>query len=329
MYRVLVIGVSALWLFTSIACKKEVQTEHLTIAFGSCSHQDSLQDIGPSIVNVKPDYWLWLGDNIYADTNDFQAMRTMYAKQKNHSWYKKLRETTKIDGTWDDHDYGANDAGKEWHVKDGARLALLEFLDLKLSNLPAKGMQHAENIPVGKHIIKVIFLDTRYYRDPLETDKESEQRYLPNHDGTILGEDQWMWLETELKKKADFYILASSIQVIPTEHYFEKWSNFPNERKRLLQLIDSLNYEEKMIIISGDRHIAEIMDMDIGLTEFTSSGMTHPWKGAVEPNKYRNGELINSKNFGLIEFISKGKELAVEVSCRGVKDTIFFTHNVF
>ena len=37
-----------------------------------------------------------------------------------------------------------------------------------------------------------------------------------------------------LKIKADVVILISSIQVLPTEHGYEKWSLFPNEMKRLI-----------------------------------------------------------------------------------------------
>lgn len=33
--------------------------------------------------------------------------------------YIKLKKTTKILATWDDHDYGANDAGAEYPKKKG------------------------------------------------------------------------------------------------------------------------------------------------------------------------------------------------------------------
>ncbi|MDO6425089.1 alkaline phosphatase D family protein, partial [Saccharophagus degradans] len=55
---------------------------------------------------------------------------------------------------------------------------------------------------------------------------------------TILGEEQWNWLNLELKNStANFNVVMSSIQVIPAEHPYEKWGNFPNERERLFGVI--------------------------------------------------------------------------------------------
>ncbi|MGC1242389.1 MAG: hypothetical protein WA874_12410 [Chryseosolibacter sp.] len=65
-------------------------------------------------------------------------------------------------------------------------------------------------------------------------------RNTPNVTGTLLGEDQWKWLEEELRSSgAAINIINSSIQVLPEEHHFEKWANFPAERKKLLDLIVS------------------------------------------------------------------------------------------
>jgi hypothetical protein len=36
---------------------------------------------------------------------------------------------SQIVGTWDDHDYGLNDAGKEFEGKDVSQQLMLDFLD--------------------------------------------------------------------------------------------------------------------------------------------------------------------------------------------------------
>ena len=61
----------------------------------------------------------------------------------------------------------------------------------------------------------------------------------------------------------------------------------------------------KTFFISGDRHIAElsrmkVKDLPYTLYDFTASGLTHTWDSATEENKYRVGELIKQKNFGII-----------------------------
>ena len=58
--------------------------------------------------------------------------------------------------------------------------------------------------------------------------------------------------------------------------------NFPKERERLFKLIES-SKAKNPVLISGDRHIAEISRLKDsrfpnGLYEITSSGMTHVWK---------------------------------------------------
>jgi hypothetical protein len=40
-----------------------------------------------------------------------------------------------------------------------------------------------------------------------------------------------------LRQPADVRVIVSSIQVLPDDHRFEKWGNFPAERRRLLALI--------------------------------------------------------------------------------------------
>ena len=52
------------------------------IAFGSCSDQKRPQPLWDDIVAQKPDVWIWLGDNIYGDSESMDTLRTKYAQQK-------------------------------------------------------------------------------------------------------------------------------------------------------------------------------------------------------------------------------------------------------
>src|SRR5947209_12584366 len=78
------------------------------IGFGSCVHQDRPQPIWTPIVAARPELFLMLGDNIYADTEDMALMRKMYAQLAAQPGFKKLRGACPILATWDDHDYGGN-----------------------------------------------------------------------------------------------------------------------------------------------------------------------------------------------------------------------------
>jgi alkaline phosphatase D len=176
----------------------------------------------------------------------------------------------------------------------------------------------------------VIVLDTRYFRDTLYADPSKQKRYLPNMEGDVLGAAQWKWLEQELRNsQANLNILCSSVQVIADEHPYEKWGNFPNARKKLLGLISSVK-PKNLIIISGDRHMAEISKMDLQglpypLYDFTSSGLTHIRSGTTEANKFRVGDMVVKRNFGLLKVQWEGSKPTVTMEVRGLQNELFQT----
>lgn len=157
--------------------------------------------------------------------------------------------------------------------------------------------------------VKVIVLDTRYFRTVLTPDTETKKRIKPNvyGEGTILGSVQWMWLEQELAtSNADFNIIVSSVQVLSNEHGFECWGNFPHEVDRLKKVLATAN-PKGVIILSGDRHISEISKTEVDglgypLLDFTSSGLTHAYRGfSGEPNPYRVGAVVSTESYGTLE----------------------------
>jgi len=113
-----------------------------------------------------------------------------------------------------------------------------------------------------------------------------------------LGDSQWIWLENELKRDFDFLLIFSSIQIIAKDHRFEKWSNFPNERAKLFELIDQ--FKNKIILISGDRHRAGIYRKN-GIIEVTSSSMNKPGSPFNETDNYLIGKTYPQENYGILE----------------------------
>jgi alkaline phosphatase D len=313
------------------------------IAFGSCDHQNNPVKLWEQVLKQKPGLWIWGGDNVYGDTEDMDTLRSKYARQKSNPGYKRLRESSKITGTWDDHDYGVNDGGKEYRFRDRSRDILFDFLDIPAQD-PArrhKGAYHSRSYGPKDSQVKVINLDTRYFRDPLtrvtsmdpQTGKQ-EQRYEKVEGRDILGEEQWAWLEKELKdSKASINIINSSIQVISSEHRFEKWVNFPTARKRLFDLIRASG-AKGVFIISGDRHIAELSKIELEgmpypLYDLTSSGLTHTWGTArPEENSHRVGELIVKRNFGLLLIDWSSVKPKVRFEIRGHDDEVYASHDL-
>ncbi len=305
------------------------------IALGSCNRSDYEQPLWQPIVDEKPDLWIWLGDNIYGDTEDMKALAANYALQKNNSEYQKLMRSTPIIGIWDDHDYGVNDGGKEYPKRSESRDAMLDFLDVPKSNPVWQrdgGYQSYTFGEAGKKV-KVLLLDARYFRDRVERRRKEYPQYIPNLTGTILGEEQWKWVEEELKTSdAQIHIFGSGIQILPVQHNYEKWNTFPQERDRLFNLLVK-HQVPGAIFISGDRHIGELSKKEIEgleypLVELTSSGLTHTYENASEENNLRIGKLTDQLNFGFIEIDWKGDKPIVDLEIRGKGGKLFQAYKI-
>lgn len=313
------IVLSILAIFTLVRCKSNkiplTSSAHnvdFRIAFGSCNKSDVENLLWDDIADANPDIWIWGGDNVYADTDDMAEFKKEYHAQNDVRGYKKLKRSVPIIGTWDDHDYGLNDGGEAFEAKKGSQQQFLDFMGVAKDS-PRRFQEgvyitHDFNLPFG--LIKVIVLDTRYFRTSLTPDTETAKRTKPNDygQGTVLGKAQWAWLEDTLKSsKANFNVIVSSIQFLSNEHGFECWGNFPHEVDKLKKLIAD-SRAQGVLILSGDRHISEfsktsIEALDYPIIDFTSSGLTHAYSQfSGEPNPFRIGPVISKESFGVLEF---------------------------
>lgn len=295
------------------------------IAFGSCAKESKEQPIWNSIIATRPDLFLFLGDNIYGDTRDMNVLREKYARFGAIPGVKELRETVPHLAIWDDHDYGENDAGVEYPMKEESRRIFCDFW-----GEPADSPRRTQDGiyvsylfgPRGRRV-QIIMPDLRFNRTPiLKLDlsgkdydvwaKELEQAgkpvpgpYARNPDpkATMLGERQWRWLEAQLKIPADVRIIASGLQVLADFPGWEGWTNYARDHQRLIELIRNTR-ANGVIFLSGDTHYAELSRLDVNvpypLYDLTSSGLTEVWP-VLPPNDLRVGEALREANFGVIE----------------------------
>lgn len=306
-------------------------TKNLSIiSFGSCNRLDKPQVMWDAVAANNPNLWIWLGDIIYADTSDMRALWAHYKRLKVNSYYRKVTAKAQVIGVYDDHDFGKNDCGGSYPMKKQSKKCLMDFLDVPL-NAPVRkrdGAYQAYLFGSGEQRIKIIVLDSRYFRDTLIPDPTKQRRYIPNTEGDMLGEAQWAWLERELRTSpANLNILCTSVQVVADDHGHEKWGNFPNSRKRLLSLIVKTQ-PRNLLILSGDRHMAEISRMDLQglpypLYDFTSSGLTHVRSGLSETNRYRVSKLTLEKNFGVLKIWWENGRPRVAMQVRGLNNVLF------
>ncbi len=284
------------------------------IAFGSCAHQDQPQPIWDAVLRCRPDLFVFAGDNVYGDLNPGAGtpLAEAYAKAASIPGYAALRKRVPVLSTWDDHDYGQNDAGGNFPYRDRAKELFLEFWRVPADDPRRRreGVYHAWIFgPQGRRL-QVILLDTRSFRSPLRpTDQPGapgKQDYLPDPDPakTMLGAAQWAWLGEQLAKPAEVRLIVSSVQVLALGHGYERWGNLPGERTRLLGLLAE-SRAKGVILLSGDRHRGALYRLDgtlpYRLYEITSSGLNMFRADAHEPGPLRLGPMYGAVNFGRID----------------------------
>eukprot|EP00540_Astrosyne_radiata_P015406 CAMPEP_0116847666 /NCGR_PEP_ID=MMETSP0418-20121206/14559_1 /TAXON_ID=1158023 /ORGANISM="Astrosyne radiata, Strain 13vi08-1A" /LENGTH=178 /DNA_ID=CAMNT_0004479133 /DNA_START=44 /DNA_END=577 /DNA_ORIENTATION=- len=129
-----------------------------------------------------------------------------------------------------------------------------------------EGLYYSVDFGTPPQQVKVIFLDTRWNRDPHCIPSLATQvpmgaglsclmrwtvagilapflRLFPYTkkrcmEASLLGQDQWNWLQKELESsQAQLHVLVSSIQVLTTNPVVESWGHFESERTRLLRML--------------------------------------------------------------------------------------------
>ncbi len=302
------------------------------IGFGSCLHQDRPQKILDTVLAEDFELFLFLGDNVYGDVDrqrldDLTPLREAYDKQQQSAGLQKLRRSTPILATWDDHDYGLNDAGADFAERAGAEALFEDFWQIPATAASTQwpGVYDSAVFgPPGRRV-QIVLLDTRYFRSPLQpTDQRGpgKERYVPDEDPTktMLGEAQWAWLSDQLQQPADLRLIVSSIQVIADGHGWEAWRMLPTERQRLYETLQKSG-ASGVVLLSGDRHRAGIYRhseaLGYPLYEITSSSLNLPIRDIKEESgPFRLGPTYMAENYGALTVDwSAG---TVELSVRGM-----------
>jgi alkaline phosphatase D len=301
-----------------------------TLAFGSCHNNKKVmlsnggnKSIWNSVSGFKPEAFIWTGDSVYAPEKggvaSISTLTEEYQKTLTNDTvgYGEFIKTVPLGafGTWDDHDFGANDAGKELPDKDQRQDAFLNFLGRPQQQKRRDGVYSSVTIGTPPNQVLVIMLDTRTNRDR-HCIPSIASLPLGNVGGTIaaliscmtrwltvsfqlnkhisacwerhmLSSRQWQWLEEVIASStAQAHVVVSSIQFLTTNPAPESWGHFDTERARLMNLFREL---PGLVILSGDVHFAEL-------------STTHPKWYSVASGKKRDSDNI----IDIVEVTSSG-----------------------
>jgi len=181
-----------------------------------------------------------------------ERLEKFYRKQLLHPAYQSFlkKSNATIFGTIDDHDMGCNNGDKDFIYKKESNIAFLNFTGENIASpifqralkgygvygvklfdfdrengntlvadeeagidpdVDTSSQQH--EISYSNKTVAIFVLDVRTNRSPWGKGWKS---WSPDYDGDFLGEHQWRWFETAIKRsKASINIIVNGIQVHP------------------------------------------------------------------------------------------------------------------
>lgn len=256
------------WIF-ALGILVSTGNSHLRLLIGSCNEQNE-----PSVWHIigdhKPDKLVLLGDNIYADSMvgpkfiaaSPEQLREHYDTLRSNADFQQLVQSVggfeNVYATYDDHDYGVNNGDSTYANKEFSKALFYEFFKVPVSEQKVDGVYSSRIIRDRDVTIKLILLDVRY------------NKHAHSPTCSILGVNQWAWLERELAVDAltaegvDLVLLGGGTQMLVEGKFQEEtwWGDCAKDRERLLRLVLSVfeltHQTIPTVLLSGDIHAAEI-----------------------------------------------------------------------
>jgi alkaline phosphatase D len=266
----------------------------------------------------KAAFMLWLGDAWYTREVDYYSEWGLWYRASHdralpimQNFFKSMPQFA----IWDDHDYGPNDIGKNYILKETSRNIFNKYFCNPSSGENGQGTYTMTSWGDAD----IFMTDDRWWRSA-DLMKDSVDG-KPNPEKRMLGKQQMEWLKNSLLfSTATFKIIAVGSQVLNPVSPFEKWLNFPAEYEELLSFLKEYKING-VVFLTGDRHHSEIIKVerpgtyplyDITVSPLTSG--THKFGGVEINNPYRVIGIDEKQNYARFSFsgVRGSRKLVVE-----------------
>lgn len=294
----------------------------LKFALASCAHDFYITHarvIWDYLFSEKPEMIFLIGDSVYADFNSDSTEQDIWRRycqtraRLRHFIQPNLIPTLT---TWDDHDYGKNNACKSFPNKMASR----RIFDLFWGSRETEGLRKTKG--VGFEFIargqRFCFMDDRYYRDE------------PRCGGTMWGHEQQESMVSCLNNKKPTWILNGS-QFFG--HYSHQDSFLVDYSKNFTQILHELaRCEAPVVFASGDVHFSEVLKIEPQLLgyrtyEYTSSAIhSLNFPANLIYKNSRREQFTWHHNFQIIKSTAIRDGLAISTRAIGARHEILFEH---
>ena len=271
-----------------------------------------------TMAKEKAAFMLWLGDEWYTREVDYYSEWGMWYRASHDKAMPVLQNFWKAMpqfAMWDDHDYGPNNFGKSYILKETSRTVFNKYFCNPSAGENGQGIYTMNSWGDAD----IFMTDDRWWRSADEMRDSVDGK--PNPDKKMLGAQQMDWLKNSLLySSATFKIIAVGSQVLNPVSPYETWWKFPAEYDELMSFIKEYKING-VIFLTGDRHHSEIIKVDrpgtYPLYDITVSPLTsgtHSFGGSEKNNPYRILGIDQKQNYGRFSFsgIRGSRKLTVE-----------------
>jgi alkaline phosphatase D len=271
---------------------------------------------------------VWLGDNWYTREVDFNTrwgLNYRASHDRATPVLQKFMASMPQYSIWDDHDYGPNDAGKSYILKDESRKIFMNYSVNPSYGEDGKGIYSL----ISYSDVDVFLTDDRFFRSEDEMPDSIDGK--PNAAKTYFGKMQMEWLKNALTfSTATFKVIATGSQVLNPYSSAECMKSYSAEYYELMDFLSAQKISG-VLFITGDRHHSEVIKLDrpgvYPLYDITTSPFTAGVSKVGGPelnNPVRiNGTLVQEQNFAKITVSGKKNERVLNLAFIGIKgDTL-------
>ncbi len=277
-----------------------------------------------TMANTPAAFHVWLGDNWYTREVDYSTwwgLNYRASHDRALPVLQKFMASMPQYAIWDDHDYGPNDIGKSYILKEDSRKIFMNY-----SCNPGYG-QKGEGIYslISYGDVDIFLTDDRYFRSEDEMPDSLDGK--PNTEKSYFGKMQLDWLENALLySNATFKIIATGSQVLNPFSDFECMKHYSAEYDELMNFLEKQKLRG-VLFFTGDRHHSEVIRQErkglYPLYDVTNSPYTSgigKVRGAELNNPARMpGTLVEAQNFTRVTVSGKKKERVMTIEFLGIK----------
>lgn len=287
-----------------------------SVAFAGCARTGSNAAVFDTIRNLEPDLFINLGDLHYGDVmeNSLDAFSNLYDVTLSQPGQAALYRSTPIAYTWDDHDFGPNDAASDSPSRQAALLSYRESVPHYEFALDGLDAAITQAFTIGR--VRFILTDSRSARDP-KTEADGPSK-------TMLGRDQLAWFLSELSEASQRYPVIVWVTSVPwiadSEEGADHWGGYAAEREQIAAAIADLEIGG-LIVLAGDAHMVAIDDGS-SHDYAPNGGASFPVMqaaaldryGSIKGGPYSEGTYPGGGRFGLLEVEDRGDVIRIDLT---------------